>query len=423
MGGKASQEKSINEESDNVIEVKEEIVQNEDDLSDNVLAKSEYLPETNHSEQSQEQNISSPAAGTNDVSGDDTSGQDTRHLHCADILKEIIEKTFYIELPAAEAEEDSQAICRDILETILGSSVSLVEGFRAVQESVDAWTLSDVLQDKYYASLASSASIKDSTNSALANSANSDNDNCSQTPHLSDNYCSIRSSQNKTEDENSFNLNHDANTVLGYLTQTPWYRLHTHEREAGDQGETQAHITCYVEDQEAAEDYREGGYHPVCVGDVFQERYINIITVLVHSRLSQYSAGVQNQLSQYSTVVQNRFYRYAVLRKLGWGHFSTVWLCWDSLTPAFVALKVVKSARHYTETAIDEIKLLKSVRTSDPGDARCHKTVQLLDDFMVSGPNGIHVCMVFEVSRQIINCHMLLNICSGSRSQSAQIYY
>lgn len=28
----------------------------------------------------------------------------------------------------------------------------------------------------------------------------------------------------------------------------------------------------------------------------------------------------------------------------------------------FVAMKVVKSAEHYTETALDEIKLLKSVR-------------------------------------------------------------
>lgn len=30
----------------------------------------------------------------------------------------------------------------------------------------------------------------------------------------------------------------------------------------------------------------------------------------------------------------------------------------------FVALKVVKSAAHYTETALDEIKLLKCVRKS-----------------------------------------------------------
>ena len=90
--------------------------------------------------------------------------------------------------------------------------------------------------------------------------------------------------------------------------------------------------------------------------------------------------------------------RYCVVRKLGWGHFSTVWLCWDSVSSSFVAMKVVKSARHYTETAIDEIKLLKTVRSTDPEDDFCHKTVQLLDDFMVSGPHGIHVCMVFEVN-------------------------
>ena len=43
------------------------------------------------------------------------------------------------------------------------------------------------------------------------------------------------------------------------------------------------------------------------------------------------------------------------------GHFSTVWLCWDLNGKRYVALKVVKSASHYTETALDEIKLLKCV--------------------------------------------------------------
>ena len=35
-----------------------------------------------------------------------------------------------------------------------------------------------------------------------------------------------------------------------------------------------------------------GGYHPVQIGDVYNKCY-------------------------------------CVIRKLGWGHFSTVWLCWD----------------------------------------------------------------------------------------------
>ena len=128
-----------------------------------------------------------------------------------------------------------------------------------------------------------------------------------------------------------------------------------------------------------------GGYHPVKIGDLFHNRY-------------------------------------HVVRKLGWGHFSTVWLCWDLVSvilsdiinrytyrshrsfsfpscraKRFVALKVVKSASHYTETALDEIKLLRCVRESDETDPKREKTVQLLDDFKISGINGTHVCMVFEV--------------------------
>lgn len=114
------------------------------------------------------------------------------------------------------------------------------------------------------------------------------------------------------------------------------------------------------EEQEDSTDYRKGGYHPVKIGDLFLGRY-------------------------------------HVTRKLGWGHFSTVWLCWDLDDRRFVALKIVKSAEHFTETALDEIKILKAVRDSDPMDPKRNKTVQLLNDFKISGVNGVHVCMVFEV--------------------------
>lgn len=49
----------------------------------------------------------------------------------------------------------------------------------------------------------------------------------------------------------------------------------------------------FSEEEEDAEDYCKGGYHPVRIGDVFHEG------------------------------------RYTILRKLGWGHFSTVWLGHD----------------------------------------------------------------------------------------------
>uniref|UniRef100_A0A6Q2ZKI7 non-specific serine/threonine protein kinase n=1 Tax=Esox lucius TaxID=8010 RepID=A0A6Q2ZKI7_ESOLU len=114
------------------------------------------------------------------------------------------------------------------------------------------------------------------------------------------------------------------------------------------------------EEQEDPNDYCKGGYHHVKIGDLFNGRY-------------------------------------HVIRKLGWGHFSTVWLAWDIQEKRFVAMKVVKSAEHYTETAMDEIKLLRSVRNTDTSDPSRERVVQLLDDFKISGMNGTHVCMVFEV--------------------------
>ncbi|KAG8132194.1 putative Serine-threonine-protein, partial [Naja naja] len=114
------------------------------------------------------------------------------------------------------------------------------------------------------------------------------------------------------------------------------------------------------DEQEDPNDYCKGGYHLVKIGDLFSGRY-------------------------------------HVIRKLGWGHFSTVWLSWDIQGKRFVAMKVVKSAEHYTETALDEIKLLKSVRNTDPDDPNRDRVVQLLDDFKISGINGSHICMVFEV--------------------------
>ncbi|KAL5545968.1 hypothetical protein UlMin_005655 [Ulmus minor] len=114
----------------------------------------------------------------------------------------------------------------------------------------------------------------------------------------------------------------------------------------------------YTSEDEGTEDYRRGGYHAVRIGDAFRNG------------------------------------RYIVQSKLGWGHFSTVWLAWDTQQSRYVALKVQKSAAHYTEAAMDEITILKQIAEGDPDDEKC--VVKLLDHFKHSGPNGQHVCMVFE---------------------------
>lgn len=138
------------------------------------------------------------------------------------------------------------------------------------------------------------------------------------------------------------------------------------------------------DEQEAPSDYCKGGYHPVKIGDLFHNRY-------------------------------------HVIRKLGWGHFSTVWLCWDLKDKKFVALKVVKSASHYTETALDEIKLLKCVRDADEQDPLRERTVMLLDDFKISGVNGTHVCMVFEVLGHNLLKFIIRNNYQGMPLQNVKV--
>lgn len=128
-------------------------------------------------------------------------------------------------------------------------------------------------------------------------------------------------------------------------------------------------------DDEGADGYRKGGYHVVTLGEVYNGRY-------------------------------------RVIAKLGWGHFSTVWLCNDMSYSRFVAMKVQKSAPHYTEAAYDEIELLAEAakRGGLPEWEAAQRgllrdllptmpftgVVQLIDYFEHHGPNGKHVCMVFE---------------------------
>lgn len=68
----------------------------------------------------------------------------------------------------------------------------------------------------------------------------------------------------------------------------------------------------FYEDEDSSEDegmpdYKIGGYHPIHVGEILLDRYV-------------------------------------IIQKLGWGHFSTVWLTKDLRFNSYVALKVQKSA-------------------------------------------------------------------------------
>ncbi|KAI9747830.1 MAG: hypothetical protein M4579_007378, partial [Chaenotheca gracillima] len=109
---------------------------------------------------------------------------------------------------------------------------------------------------------------------------------------------------------------------------------------------------------EWVEDYRPGKFHPVNFEDVFKEG------------------------------------RYRVIRKLGYGSFSTVWLAKDQELERFVALKILSADA--ASSADTELEFLKYLSLEVPqGPARKH-VMSYLDMFDHRGPNGVHRCIVFE---------------------------
>ena len=77
-------------------------------------------------------------------------------------------------------------------------------------------------------------------------------------------------------------------------------------------------------DIEDLEDYNVNGYHPAHVGEILDSKYV-------------------------------------LLKKLGWGHFSTVWLAFKLSDKQLYALKIQKSAEKYVESAYEEEEILNEV--------------------------------------------------------------
>ncbi|OAR00504.1 hypothetical protein LLEC1_03037 [Akanthomyces lecanii] len=104
------------------------------------------------------------------------------------------------------------------------------------------------------------------------------------------------------------------------------------------------------------EDYRPGGYHPVTLGDLFHDG------------------------------------QYKVVRKLGEGSYSTVWLAQDVQQGIYVALKILVSE---ISGPTNEERILDYVATqaSPEGERRI---TRLLAEFEHKGPNGTHKCFIFE---------------------------
>ena len=118
------------------------------------------------------------------------------------------------------------------------------------------------------------------------------------------------------------------------------------------------------DEEEYMKDYCVGGYHPVSIGEVFSKKY-------------------------------------EVLCKLGWGQYSTVWLVRDQFSRSLYAMKVHRSSPAYMEAAEYECRIFAYVTKRIQKILHYHpeeeiNVMQLHDHFLHRGPNGVHLCLVYE---------------------------
>ncbi|KAI0883989.1 kinase-like domain-containing protein [Annulohypoxylon maeteangense] len=111
---------------------------------------------------------------------------------------------------------------------------------------------------------------------------------------------------------------------------------------------------------EWGEAYHPGGYHPVHIGDIIQSRY-------------------------------------RVLRKLGYGSYSTVWLVVDHIQPnRLMALKIATASMD--QGIIDkEVTLHRQLAAAGTQHNGSPFLVMLQTYFQFQGPNGTHACFVLDV--------------------------
>ena len=131
-----------------------------------------------------------------------------------------------------------------------------------------------------------------------------------------------------------------------------------------DKPEPLRRIYCLASDEtEDPERYREGGYHPILLGDELHQG------------------------------------RYRIVHKLGHGSYSTVWLVRDQQKAQYAALKIATAdaSKERTESQVlHRLGLMREWFWHGPDSQGWDFVPEMLDEFEIQGPNGNHKCIVLE---------------------------
>ncbi|QRV90422.1 kinase domain protein [Ceratobasidium sp. AG-Ba] len=91
--------------------------------------------------------------------------------------------------------------------------------------------------------------------------------------------------------------------------------------------------------------------------------------------------------------------KYIIVRKLGWGQYSSVWLAKDREFDRFVSLKILtcEATTALKSKRSDEIELLRKLAATDRSHPGSRHAIEFYDTFEFDGLEGQHCCIVTEV--------------------------
>lgn len=122
--------------------------------------------------------------------------------------------------------------------------------------------------------------------------------------------------------------------------------------------------------------YKRGGYYPAYIGDI---------------------------------IASDHLQEFEVLHKLGYGGFSTIWLCrvrGITKLPTYVALKIL--CADIDET--NELRILQHLQKF----AGHPNIITLYHSFRISSPNGEHTCLVLPVLGPSLHISKVVKALPGS---------
>ncbi|KAF8970970.1 hypothetical protein BDZ97DRAFT_1901936 [Flammula alnicola] len=92
--------------------------------------------------------------------------------------------------------------------------------------------------------------------------------------------------------------------------------------------------------------------------------------------------------------------RFVIVRKLGWGQYSSVWLAKDKKDDRFVALKILTCevtsvlGKTGNDKRSDELCMLQKITAARPEHRDFKHNITLYNSFEFHGPHGKHLCIL-----------------------------